>query len=77
MPLARTKIRASLTRLARLRLLQHRPDSVVRLLGSRLKSRPDPEWLALLGEAELALGRTREAWGYFRALAERPDESPS
>ena len=62
------KTRRAITRLARLRLLQHRPDSVVRLLESRLRSRIDLEWLAMLGEANLALGRTQEAWGAYRML---------
>ena len=77
-PLARTEDPRVITRLARLRLLQRRPDSVVRLLESRLKSRTDPEWLALLGEADLALGRTQEAWGVYRALLDqRPDDIPA
>jgi predicted Zn-dependent protease len=77
-PLARTEDSRAITRLARIRLLQHRPDSVVRLLETRLKSRTDPEWLTLLGEADLALGRTREAWGAYGALlAQRPDDIPA
>src|SRR5947208_49120 len=72
---ARTEDPRVITRLARLRLRQHRPDSVVRLLESRLKSRTDPQWLALLGEAEIILGRTQEAWGVYRALLEQsPDD---
>ena len=77
-PLARTEDPRVITRLARIRLLQHRPDSVVRLLESRLASRTDPEWLALLGEANLVLGRTQEAWGVYRALLEqKPDDIPA
>jgi predicted Zn-dependent protease len=77
-PWARTDEPRVLTRWARLRLLQHRPDSVVRLLESRVKSRTDPQWLALLGEADLALGRTQEAWGVYRALLEQcPDDIPT
>src|SRR5438874_2397691 len=77
-PWARTEDPRVITRLARLRLLQHRPDSVVRLLESRLKSRTDPEWLALLGEADLTLGRTQEAWGVYPALLEqRADDLPA
>jgi tetratricopeptide (TPR) repeat protein len=77
-PWARTEEPRVITRRARLRLLQHRPDSVVRLLEPRLKSRADPQWLALLGEADLALGRTQEAWGVYRALLEqRPDDIPT
>jgi Flp pilus assembly protein TadD len=77
-PLARTEDARVITRLARLRLLQRRPDSVVRLLESRLKARNDPEWLTLLGEADLALGRTQPAWGVYRTLLERrPDDIPA
>jgi tetratricopeptide (TPR) repeat protein len=72
---ARTEDPRAITRLARLRLLQRRPDSVVRLLGARLKGWTDPESLSLLGEANLALGRTQEAWGiYRRFLEQRPDD---
>src|SRR5438067_7921887 len=77
-PRARTEDPRVITRLARLRLRQRRPDSVVRLLESRLKSRSDPEWLVLLGEAEIILGRTQEAWGVYRALLEQhPDDIPA
>jgi tetratricopeptide (TPR) repeat protein len=74
---ARNENPRAITRLARLRLLQQRPDSVVRLLESRLKSRKDcdSDGLSLLGEAELALGRTQEAWEVYRLLLEqRPDD---
>jgi tetratricopeptide (TPR) repeat protein len=72
---ARTEDPRAITGLARLRLLQHRPDSVVRLLGARLKGQTDAESLSLLGEANLALGRTQEAWGiYRRILEQRPDD---
>jgi predicted Zn-dependent protease len=78
LPLARIEDPRAITRLARLRLLQHRPDSVVRILEHRLKSPANPEWLALLGEADLAVGHTQEAWGVYRALLEqRPDDIPS
>ncbi len=77
-PLVRTEDPRVITRLARLRLLQHRPDSVVRLLEHRLKSPADPEWLVLLGEADLAVGHTKEAWVVYRALLEqRPDDIPA
>src|SRR4051794_36586314 len=69
-PWALTEDPRVITRLARLRLLQHRPDSVVRLLESRLKAQTDPQWLAMLGEADLALGRTQQAWGVYRTLLE-------
>ena len=68
----------AITRLARLRLLRRKPHSVVRLLETRLRSRTEPQWLEILGEADLALGRTHEAWAVYRAFLEhRPDDIPA
>lgn len=63
-----------LTRYARLRLIEKRPDSVVRLLADRVADRPDPEWLEMLGEAQAAVGDLDGALKTYRTLASlRPD----
>ena len=53
-------------RLARLRLLQQRPGFGGPSTGIPPEVADRPEWLASLGEANLALGRTQEAWRAYR-----------
>ena len=50
------------------------PESAVRLLEARLRGRAEPDWLGLLGELYLGLGRPDRALEAFEALdARRPD----
>lgn len=77
-PLALAEEPAAITRLARIRLLQGRPEGAFRLLESRPGWREDPERLAILGEAGLATGRIAEAMAAYGAiLARRPDDIPA
>ena len=65
-----------LTRYARLRLMENRPDAVVRILADRVRSRPDPEWLAMLGESYQLLGNPDAALSAYRILlVSRPNDS--